>query len=303
MRTSLLVTALLLAGCGVSEADVSDVGNDVSAAEGELGTTTRSYVVFRHDSMRRCPSPMCGGKFVRDVNRATLNNVYVSGLDFSKSKLSEEQQAQVLGAAEYEVVLYGRLGALTNGYRAFEVTTAWRGMPGVKFAATDTFYRVENAGIQCIAAPCPSLRASKLHSTTKVLHHDLDVSRASMPGVDRNWLTSRVVDKDALVAARFVDGARVGGVMEKVLDASQVFIKIPDMTQSCGRPSIALCPAGKVNIWTRDENRCVMPAGCGGRGACAAFVPACTEGYALVSWTGGPFACTQYACDPEFLLQ
>jgi len=28
---------------------------------------------------------------------------------------------------------------------------------------------------------------------------------------------------------------------------------------------------------------------------------ACEDGYSLQSWTGGVFACTQYACDPAFL--
>jgi hypothetical protein len=124
-----------------------------------------------------------------------------------------------------------------------------------------------------------------------------------MPLVDQNWLTFRVTDKDALVAGKFVDGAVINGQQEKVLSASQVFLKIPDMTQSCGRPAIAMCPAGSRNVWTRDQNRCSVPAGCATSGACAAFVPACADGYSLISWTGGPFACPQYACDPSFLLQ
>ncbi len=304
MRTSLLAVGLLLVvGCGVTEAEVNDLGNEVTTEEGELGTTTRSYVVFRHDTLRRCAWPMCGGKFVRDINRATVREVYVSGIDFSESNLTEEQQAQVMGAREFEVVLYGKLGKLVNGYRNFVVTTAWRGMPGVQFAATDTFYRVEEADIRCITAPCPSLRATKLHTTTKTLHHDLDVSRAALTGVDQNWLTFRVTNKDALVAGRFVDGALVGTTKEKVLSASQVFLKIPDMTQSCGRPFLAQCPAGKVNVWARNENRCMVPAGCGGGGACTAVVPSCADGYTLVSWAGGPFACTQHACDPSWLLE
>lgn len=304
MRTTPLLTALLLAGCGVSEASLDDVGDDTAAAQGELGTSTRSYVVLRHDQ-RRCVSPMCGGYWAHDVNRASVKEQYVSGLDFSQSNLAmPEDQADVTGAADFEVVLWGKLGPLESRFntRPFLVTSAWRGMPGVKFTEpADTFYRVEGAAIQCIAAPCPTLRASKLHTTAKILHHDLDVSRASRPLVDQDWLTFRTIAKDALVAGRFVDGALIGASREKVLAASQVFVHLPDMTQSCPRPALARCPAGQVNLWTRNENRCLMPSGCGGGGVCAASVPACADGYSLVSWSGGPFGCSQFACDPAFL--
>jgi len=205
MRAFLLITAVLLAtACGVTEADINDTGSEQTTEEGDLSATSRSYVVFRHDLLRRCAWPRCGGKFVRDINRATVKELYVSGLDFSTSNLDQEAQNQVMGAGANEVVLFGKLGPSKDGFRPFLVTTAWRGMPGVTFTNADTFYRVEQANIRCLVAPCPSLRATKLHTTSTYLHHDLDVSRASMPYVDQNWLTFRVTDKDALVAGRFV---------------------------------------------------------------------------------------------------
>ena len=305
MRTTLLL-GVFLAGCGVSNAELNDVGDDLSAAQGELGSSVRSYVVVRHDQ-RRCASPMCGGFWAHDVNRASASEQYVSGLDFSHSDLvMPEDQGDVTGAPDFEVVLFGKLGPIDPQFhtRQFIVSSAWRGMPGVKFTEpADTFYRVENYNVQCITAPCPSLRASKLHSTSKILHHDLDVTRASLTQVDQNWLTFRATDRDALVAGRFVDGAQVGVGKEKVLDASQVFVHLPDVTQSCPRYAVVHCPAGKVNIYTRNENRCVVPAGCGGGGACRLSVPACAENYSLISWTGGVFGCTQYACDPTFIVE
>ena len=296
--------ALLFVSCGVSQAELTDVGDDVSSAEGELGTSTRSYVVLRRD-MRRCVSPLCGGFWAHDINRATVSEQYVSALDFSHSNLSlPEQQEDVTGAGAFEVVLYGKLGPAESRFhtRTFLVTSAWRGLPGVKFTEpADTFYRVQGVDIQCFAAPCPTLRAARLHSTSKLLFNDLDVSRAALPLVDQNWLTFRTIEKDALVAGRIVDGAQVGVGREKVLDATQIFVHLPDRTQSCPRIAFNQCPAGKVNVWSRTENLCSVPAGCAGGGACAAFVPTCADGYSLVSWVGGQFGCTQYACDPAFL--
>ncbi|MFO0601178.1 MAG: DUF6748 domain-containing protein [Myxococcaceae bacterium] len=289
----------LLAGCGVSDAQLTD--DDVASESGELGTTSRTYVVFRHD-MRRCASPMCGGWFVHDVNRASVREVYVPGFDFTGSGLTEEQQQVVTSGGNFEVVLYGKLGALKNGYRDFVVSSAWRGLPGVTFTeGKDSFFRASNVSIQCITAPCPSMKASKLHSTSTTLFHDLTVERASKPFVDQNWLVSRITDRDALVAGVVRDGAQVGAGVEKVLDATQVFLKIPDALGPCGRPALPLCASPRVNTFVRDTNRCTFAGSCVKPGVCAQFVPACAEGYSLQQWTGGPNACPQYACDPSFL--
>jgi hypothetical protein len=303
MRTALLFVCVVgLTACGVSEAQLDETSNEVTTDEGELGSSSRTYVVARRD-FRRCAAPMCGGFWIHDINRATVREVYVPGFDFSRSNLiNDEDRADVTNAPEFEVVLFGKLGALKNGYRDFVVTSAWRGMPGMQFKeGADTFYSVADANVQCVTAPCPTMKATKLHSTSATLFHDISVERAAKPLVDQNWLTARVTDKGALVAGRFVNASQFGAGVERILDAAQVFVKLPDMTQSCPRPSLPLCPGSKQNVWVRDTNLCTMPAGCAAPGACAAFVPSCEDGYSLQSWTGGVFACTQYACDPAFL--
>ena len=303
MRTAFLILSLAaVAGCGVNEALFDEQASDVASEGGELGSSSRTYVVARRDA-RRCASPMCGGYFIHDVNRATLREVYVPGYDFSQSNLTtEEERARVTNAPDFEVVLFGKLGALRNGYRDFVVTAAWRGMPGVRFQdGVDTFYSVQGVSIQCFTAPCATMKATKLHTTSSVLFHDVSVERAAKPRVDRDWMTSRVTDGGALVAGRLRDGAQVGAGVERVLDATQVFVKLPDSKGACPRPSLPLCPSPKVNVWQRDTNLCTMPAGCTVPGMCAAFIPTCDDGYSLQSWTGGPFACPQYACDPAFL--
>jgi hypothetical protein len=247
---------------------------------------------------------MCGGYWVHDVNRVTLNEQYVSGLDFSTSGLSDEVQADVYNAPEGEVVLYGKLGPTEPQFntRPFIVTSAWRGMPGVEPATGERFYKVAAMNVQCFAAPCPTLKATRLHSTAATVATGLDTSRASLPRVDDNWLADRVMNKDALVAGKFRPGSSVGLNRELVLDVSQVFVKLPDVTQSCPRTAMMRCPDGKVVAMQRNANRCIMPAGCVTPGYCAAYVPSCSAGYSLVEWAGGLHACPQYACDPDFLF-
>ena len=95
--------------------------------------------------------------------------------------------------------------------------------------------------------------------------------------------------------------SRLSALREKVLLGSQVFVKLPDQTKSCPRISAPFCASNKIPVWTRDADRCQMSAGCASAGACAQYVPTCDEFYDLVSWTGGQFACTQYACEPSWL--
>lgn len=305
MKTSLwwAVLAVAVSGCGPTDAQLGDFEDEVGGDLAELSTRSRTYVQLRRDA-RRCVSPRCGGFWVHDVNRVALNEQYVSGLDFSASGLSDEVQADVYSAPEGEVILYGKLGAEEAQFhtRPFLVTSAWRGMPGVEPATGELFYKVAAVNVQCFVAPCPTLKATKLHSTAATLATGLDTSRASLPRVDDAWLEGRVRNKGELVAGKFRPGSSVGINRELVLDASQVFVKLPDRTQSCPRPAMLRCPAGKVVAMQRNADRCVMPAGCVEPGACAAYVPSCAAGYSLVSWTGGVHACQQYACDPEFLF-
>jgi hypothetical protein len=302
MRFFLLSLVVISAGCGVSEVEVDDSSAAEATAEetGELSTRTNSYVVFRQDT-RRCVSPLCGGFWVRDVNRKVLREEYVSGFDFSASGLTEETQAKALEGAEGEVILRGKLGPTETRFntRAFLVLEAFRGMPGVRAAATDSFYRVERAdNIRCIMAPCPSLRAIKLHTTQQTLFHQVSVARASKTNVDARWMTSRITDKGALVAAAFVTRNR-----STTLDAAQVFMRLPEPSQSCPRIALPSCAAGYTLSWVRNENRCLLPAACVLTVTCPQIRPYCDADYTAMAWNGGTNACPRAVCDPSWVMQ
>ncbi|MCA2979786.1 MAG: hypothetical protein INH41_27730 [Myxococcaceae bacterium] len=295
------LSVLLLVGCGGSEADVAEgpVPDDATAEEtGELSARVSSYVVLRKD-LRRCVSPMCGGWWVRDVNRATVREVYVSGFDFKPSGLTDEVQVKVTEASDGEVVLRGRLGPTEPrfGTRPFVVAEAYRGMPGVSVGAGEVFSTVERAlGVHCVTTPCPDLRARRLHSSDSTLLHGVEVSRAARASVDARWLKHRVTDRGAVVAARVVTRGR-----ETVLDVGQVFMRLPEPLQSCPRLQLQQCPAGRTLSWARDESRCLMPTGCVRTVSCPQIRPYCEPGYTPVVWSGGPDACPRAACDPEWV--
>jgi hypothetical protein len=296
-----VVGVVVLTGCGVGSADVAEgpaTADETAEEAGELSARVSSYVVFRKDQ-RRCVSPMCGGYWVRDVNRAVVREAYVSGFDFKASGLTDEVQAKVTEASDGEVVLRGRLGPVEPRFntRPFVVSEAYRGMPGMPLGAGEVFFTVERAlGIHCVTAPCPDLRARRLHSSDSTLLHDVDVSRAAKVGVDTRWMKHRVTDRGAVVAARVVTRGR-----ETVLDVGQVFMRLPEPLQSCPRLQLQQCPAGRTLSWGRDENRCLMPAGCVRTVSCPQIRPYCEAGYAPAVWSAGPNACPRSACDPEWV--
>ena len=297
MRHALLFLAVFAAGCGVSDSTVGqNEGEDTLEIDAELSASSRTFVGIRRD-FRKCIAPLCGGYWVHDLNRVNLNEVFVSGLDFTGSGLTNVEQGQVeLGLAE--VVLRGRLGPKESqfGTRPFIVSEAYRGLPGKAWDAEQVF-TVTPANIQCFRAPCPSLRAKRVNYTAQTLFHQLSLARAGDGLVDTKWLGKRVREDGALVAGTW---ARKGE--ELVLDAANVFVRLPELAGPCPLFRLAACPTDQVRTYTRSADRCILPGACVTPGVCAQYLPVCNEGYSLQSWAAGQHACPAFVCDPSWVV-
>jgi hypothetical protein len=295
MRTFLgiVVAAVAVSACGVSDSTVgaSDTLEDGAA----LSSTSRTYVGIRIDT-RRCASPMCGGYWVHDLNRVTLSETYVSGLDFSVSGLSDADQSRVFEAPG-DVVLRGKLGPKDQfGTRPFVVSDAWRGLPGLSPAAGESFYKVETVNIECFVAPCPTLSAVRTNYTAKTLLHELSLTGLGF--VDQSWLAQRSTQDGALVA-----GSIVRSTHHVTLEASNVYLKLPENVGPCPAVLVSQCPSGQVRTYTRTADRCVVADLCVTQGICNYLVPNCGEGYTSTSWKKAPNACPAVACDPSWLFE
>jgi hypothetical protein len=293
MKKLIAILMLGLAACGGPVGEVGDESADAISADG-LSTTRDTYIRVRRD-YRRCVSPMCGGYWASDLN-STAQERYVSGLDFAGSVLDNEVQADIFNAGEGEVVLFGRLGAREArfGTRPFMVTEAYRGMPGVSVAAGDKFYGLAQNEIFCIRAPCPSIgvrllnRAAGQPSAT-----DLSVKRALQPFVDAAWLNDRLMSRRAVLAGTVrTQGENI------IVDASQVFVQLPDRIQGCPKVAVPMCGSGKIVGWNRTPNRCSLPSGCVTPRVCTRQLPVCAEGYSLIEVQN---TCPTYSCEPTFL--
>ena len=292
---AVVLVAVGFYGCGGAAAD--------GESEDSLSQSKKSHVTVRRDQ-RRCPSPACGGYFVRDANKTTSEQ-YVGSLDFSAAGLDGATIDPVVGAPAGEIILLGKLtpADAKTKVRSFKVSAAWRGMPGRMPAAGDMLFSAASTGIQCIAAPCHNQAATKLNDTAITSFSHYDVASASTDFVDQEWLTSRVRDHGGLVAARIVDGVKLAAGPERVLAASQVFVKLPETAGPCTKAQVNLsCAAGEMVVYQRDQDRCAMPVACARPGVCTQSMPSCDEGYSLVQWRSGPNACNASACDPTFSL-
>lgn len=294
---SLSALAPLLGGC--------IVGDGSTSSEDDLSASSRSYVTLTRDQ-RKCVAPLCGGYWIKDVNRKTAAQ-YVSDLDFSSSGLDEIEIDKVRSAPAEELLIRGKLGPKesAHGTRTFIVSEAYRGLPGVKPVEGDTFYKAQDRkpAISCFTAPCPNEVATKLNTTAKTYFSGYSVERAAKPFVDQEWLIERIEHHGALVAASIVDGQVFPGGPEQVLDASQVYLPIADSRGPCPVFKLAACPKGQVWTYTRSVDLCVLPDKCVADGACTeAEPPQCEDGYQLTSWRADAAQCTEFSCDPTFVM-
>jgi hypothetical protein len=306
MRNVRFVTAVsaavvlsLLSACG-GGADDSSLGE----SDDSLTTRTPVFVTLRKDQ-RRCAAPACGGYWAKDANKTSAEQ-YVSALDFAAAHLDETSLEHVQNAPAEELLLKARLGPAerVTKTRTLLVSEAYRGLPGARVAAGDAFYTATKRSpqITCVAAPCNNLVGQKLGTSTKSAFTRLELAPAAPPLTQLSWLESRVLARGGIVAAHFEAGQRQAAGTEKVLEASQVFIRLPEAIGPCPQARMPPCADGQVRTFARDENRCVVPSACVTPGMCPLFLPNCGPGYSLQTWRAGTFACNVYQCDPMFTV-
>src|SRR6185312_10078189 len=115
---------------------------------------------------------------------------------------------------------------------------------------------------------------------------DLSVASAAASFVDQSWLSGRVMNAGAIVSGSVVSGEQLPGGTQTVLDATQVFLHLPEGMGPCSHHVVS-CGVGKVQVFERDQNRCVNNTGCAAPGMCSQMMPACADGYTLSSWREG----------------
>ncbi len=182
-------------GCAVD----ADTNADDSTAESELSASSNSgyFRVVRRDT-RRCPSPTCGGLFVKRVNEAKTQcadgsrqaECYVASVDLGGMGLSgrddvEFREAFESGRALIKAKTFKTTSpAGTFGVLKVQANEGWVAKTGATPASLDSasFYRVADRGLRCKTAPCPSLTASGLNGAYD--YNLVEVGFESLGGAD-----------------------------------------------------------------------------------------------------------------------
>src|SRR5215510_5565282 len=160
--------------------DSAEEASLVGGADNVDGAHT--YFAIMAD-LRKCAFPMCGGWFLHRLNQSLTRchdghdaaMCYTPVLDWSKAGLSEALQGKLLDAAS-QGALSGDVDAIVRGRFApsnsttpdpslgrFVITEAWEAEGSVP--AQGAFVRVEDNGLRCLVAPCPSITETTLNTS------------------------------------------------------------------------------------------------------------------------------------------
>lgn len=233
---------------------------------------------------RKCAAPMCGGFYLKRLNRSTTvcasgsakASCYVPSLDWSESRLSDTLQAQLIDAANRDAMSYGAI-ALVRGRMAsktypgqgnlgkFVVTEAW--VAENDSVSDGVFAKIHDNGVRCIQAPCPSVGEKGLNSSNTANVHGLDWSAAGLDDDQINKLANEIVTRPSgIIVSGYRYTFRENGINAKGRSVTAAYRRLED-AQPCfvGGCSGQICSDQEGAISTcewREQYACYQSATC-----------------------------------------
>jgi len=169
---ALALTAACSAGVDDEFATDDATEGDASKADAPGGTFT--YYFLKPD-LRLCLSPICGGVFYSLANGSQTtcldghkaDQCYAASVDWTKLGLGDTGMAKVNSAPQVLVraTVAPKQWSTIGTFAELRPTEAWLSQGPNE--ATGPIVKIEDSGIRCITAPCPSLRERKLNSVLK----------------------------------------------------------------------------------------------------------------------------------------
>jgi hypothetical protein len=308
-RTFLTAAAVVLVPLSACAPDSSEPAAEENASEESAVAGDTVYQVTRPD-YRKCASPMCGGVFIKAVNKtktkcfdgSSQDECYVADIDDSKLGLTGEQADEVrLATLDGKVLLSAELVEVQDGYANLLVHKAYQAETG--HAVTGSYWLVEPSGITCIKAPCPNFHARKLNSSSTKLITDIDLSSLGLDEARQSEIMNAVFETHIIVSGSIASIATQAGT-EKRLTVSEVFDTVEATTALCLADDD--CGSGSHCDHSECLSGCadgqICPAVC--YGACVpGDAPVCPGGGTICQamCTGGdidiPEGCPVPACD------
>jgi hypothetical protein len=193
---------------------------DAAPATAEAELRAPIYYLGRADP-RLCPSPMCGGLWMKPVNGVAGNcrrpagrECYVTGLVFPKPGPDERTRARLgsLVASGRGLVHGSMTAARIEGFpelRALNVHGVWRG--ATRRNPTGAVHRLLDNGVRCVTTPCFSIQAAPLGAGTAATVSNVDLSGTGASAAQRRWARKLLATRHLIAAgriARDADGGR-----------------------------------------------------------------------------------------------
>jgi len=280
-------------GASLPESSEETSNEDARALDGDT-----VYQVTRQD-FRKCASPMCGGVYVKAVNKAKTTCVdgtkqadcYVGEIDLTALELSENQTVDVRSQATAgDVLLSGNIALLQGEIGKLVAFKAFESRTGADF--TGSVWSVASSGIVCITTPCPSLHGLKLNTTTDKPITDLDFAALALSDDE----ISAAVETINLTGIVMAGTIKTQG-QKKTLKVTQIFDTVQAEAQLC--LSDSACGEGAYCDTTECLSSCapdmVCPAVC--YGACTPGDAPAPTGGSCVDACGGSAADESCYCD------
>ncbi len=231
-----------------------------------------SYFTVKPD-LRKCIAPLCGGWFVKAVNRKVTQcpdgtvkkECYVSTEKINIAGLSDIQIDELHQAmSESRVLIQGRLSSSIN-YGVLEINNAW--LSATDQAPSGIFLSVSDNGIRCVMSPCPSYDGQILNRYFIKSLAGYDLSEVGASDEQLTFAREAVNSETGLLlAGRFVEVTGLAGPAQGIA-ASQFYLKIESIKPKMCFPtgcSSQLCSDTDVITtceW-RPEYACYRNASC-----------------------------------------
>jgi Kazal-type serine protease inhibitor domain len=261
------------------------------------------YYTVTHADSRLCPSPMCGGYFVKQVNQLkTLcadgvwrDECHVFQLDGKAAGWTQAQTdyyfTNVFGTktgivrGNFAHALDINIPPIVGSTDTLTITEAWQAQSKTISAAP--IYHVKDLGIVCITYPCLDDTVEQLLNAWEIKDKVITDVRLEATGASQKKI-------DAGYKAFSENGILVAGLhklttdrLGKLLIAKQFYLPAQPTTapsgQACGGSTGVSCPTGQVcNIST--ANACGTATA---QGTCQIRPEICTMQYAPVCGCDG----------------
>lgn len=171
-----------LMGVGLAFALLVPTGAAAPSA-GRTTAVSDAFSSLRADQ-RECPSPMCGGFFVRRVNRAQTRCVdgaarpecYVAEVELERTGLTGVALERASAGLGDGALVRGRIVPRSAdgfpGLGDLDASEVW-----LRTGRTSgRVYRVRDTGLACVASPCFSFRAGLVNGQTRTSLSSVELS-------------------------------------------------------------------------------------------------------------------------------